>query len=81
MGEFKQKRLTHWDYMWKDEQGRRFMGMVLLPANRKKSGALFMGIEKNSLLMHTKSKLYVPITIFTSRFLLRYRWAYLCGKR
>ncbi|MEH7459551.1 hypothetical protein CON65_08605 [Bacillus pseudomycoides] len=35
MGEFKQGILPHWDYMWKDGTGRRFVGMVLFPEKRK----------------------------------------------
>lgn len=62
MEEFKQKRLTHWDYIWKDEQGRRFMGMVLLPANRKRAGRYLWELKKQ-LADAYKSKLYVPITI------------------
>ncbi|PGO25318.1 hypothetical protein CN982_15045, partial [Bacillus cereus] len=26
MGDFKQGILPHWDYMWKDRAGNRFMG-------------------------------------------------------
>ncbi|ABS21398.1 hypothetical protein ACRS6Y_02470 [Bacillus cytotoxicus] len=35
MGEFKQGALPHWDYMWKDEAGRRLVGMVMFPERRK----------------------------------------------
>ncbi|KEK23620.1 hypothetical protein [Bacillus gaemokensis] len=35
MGEFKQGILPHWDYMWKDAKGKRFVGMVMFPAKRK----------------------------------------------
>ena len=31
MGDFKQSILPHWDYMWKDRAGNRFMGMVMYP--------------------------------------------------
>ena len=31
MGDFKQGILPHWDYMWKDRAGNRFMGMVMYP--------------------------------------------------
>ncbi|AIK40629.1 MULTISPECIES: hypothetical protein [Bacillus] len=34
MGEFKQGILPHWDYMWKDGTGKRFVGMVMFPEKR-----------------------------------------------
>ncbi|WP_440603254.1 hypothetical protein [Bacillus sp. GB_SG_008] len=36
MGEFKQGILPHWDYFWKDEKGRKFVGMVMFPEKRKR---------------------------------------------
>ncbi len=35
MGDFKQGILPHWDYMWKDRAGNRFMGMVMYPEKKK----------------------------------------------
>lgn len=37
MREFKQGILPHWDYMWKDAEGRRVVGMVLFPEKRKRA--------------------------------------------
>lgn len=36
MGEFKQGILPHWDCFWKDEKGRKFVGMVMFPEKRKR---------------------------------------------
>lgn len=36
MGDFRQGILPHWDYMWKDKSGKRFVGMVLFPAEQEK---------------------------------------------
>ena len=46
MGDFKQGILPHWDYMWKDRAGNRFMGMVMYPEKRKCSAKMLQKIKR-----------------------------------
>ncbi|MFX3623593.1 MAG: hypothetical protein ACE3JP_06000 [Ectobacillus sp.] len=62
MEEFKQKRLPHWEYMWQDKQGRRFVGMVLYPSQRKREGRYLWEMKKRVAEAY-KSQDYVPMTI------------------
>lgn len=47
MGDFKQGILPHWDYMWKDRAGNRFMGMVMYPEKRKCSAKMLQKIKEH----------------------------------
>ncbi|MGE7864493.1 hypothetical protein ACQKOA_26270 [Bacillus mobilis] len=46
MGDFKQGILPHWDYMWKDRAGNRFMGMVMYPEKLKCSAKMLQKIKR-----------------------------------
>ncbi|MFD3447519.1 hypothetical protein ACFDTO_23285 [Microbacteriaceae bacterium 4G12] len=62
MGEFKQGKLSPWDYMWQDKQGRRFVGMVMFPSKRKREGR-YLWEMKQQIVSAYNSKRYVPMTI------------------
>ncbi|ENQ3077606.1 hypothetical protein [Bacillus multifaciens] len=46
MGEFKQGILPHWDCFWKDEKGRKFVGMVMFPEKRKRMKEIIGQLKK-----------------------------------
>ncbi|MFD0768699.1 hypothetical protein ACFQZ1_07200 [Bacillus sp. CGMCC 1.60114] len=45
MGEFKQGILPHWDYLWKDEEERKFVGMVMFPEKRKRTKEIIQQLK------------------------------------
>ncbi|MDM5187635.1 hypothetical protein QUF99_09965 [Bacillus sp. DX4.1] len=58
MGEFKQGILPHWDYMWKDGTGRRFVGMVMFPEKRKRAEDV---IEKLKVAYEQETKIRASV--------------------
>lgn len=62
MEDFKHKRLSYWDYMWQDKMGRRFVGTILLPQNRKREGRYLWELKKRIADAY-KSQDYVSMTI------------------
>ncbi|WP_028399348.1 hypothetical protein [Ectobacillus panaciterrae] len=62
MKEFEHKRLSSWDYMWQDKEGRKFVAALLFPGQRKREGRYLWEMKKRIADAY-KSQDYVPMTI------------------
>ncbi|MDG4658405.1 hypothetical protein P6P90_07105 [Ectobacillus antri] len=62
MKEFEQKSLFGWDYMWRNKEGKKVVGALLFPSQRKKEGRYLWEIKKRIINAY-KSQDYVSMTI------------------